>query len=62
MPHRKGSRVRELTKKVGAHGRAGTIIDIRDDGSIEVEWDDGHTSTLRGAQLVAEKKAKSATS
>lgn len=61
MPYRKGSRVRELTKKVGAHGRAGTVIDIRDDGAIEVRWDDGHVSVLRGAQLVPEKKAASAT-
>jgi len=58
VPHRKGSRVRELTKKVGARGRSGTVIDIHDDGAIEVKWDDGHTTTLRGAQLLPVKKAK----
>ena len=59
MPHRKGERIRELTKRVGAPARVGTIIAVRD-GALDVRWDDGHTTTLRGAQVVRVRKKANA--
>ncbi len=48
---RKGTRVKELTKKVGQAPRTGVVLKI-DEESIEVQWDDGHVSSLSGAYLV----------
>lgn len=45
MELRKGVRVRELTKKVGQVPRTGTVLDVRG-ATVEVRWDDGHTSSL----------------
>jgi hypothetical protein len=45
MELRKGMRVRELTKKVGQVPRTGTVLAIQG-SSVEVHWDDGHTSSL----------------
>lgn len=60
MAYRKGNRVRELTKRVGSPGRIGTVIDIRDDGAIEVRWDDGHTVVLWNPSLTPVKAEESA--
>jgi len=54
---RKGTRVRELTKKVGQTPRTGKVISFHHD-SVEVQWDDGHRSSLSGALLVPQDKAK----
>ena len=54
---RKGTRVKELTKKVGQTPRTGKVIGFHHD-SVEVEWDDGHRSSLSGALLVPEDKSK----
>jgi len=45
MELRKGVRVRELTKKVGQVPRTGTVLRVRG-STVEVRWDDGHTSSL----------------
>jgi hypothetical protein len=55
---RKGTRVKELTKKVGQTPRTGKVIDFHHD-SVEVQWDDGHRSSLSGALLVPLEKTKS---
>ena len=47
---KKGERVEELTKKTGQRPRVGMIIDIRSDW-VEVQWDDGHMSSVTGALL-----------
>ena len=49
---RKGSRVVQLTKKVGQAGPTGKVIRIEDHNVIEVEWDDGHTSITSREALV----------
>ncbi|NNF64353.1 MAG: hypothetical protein HKN07_08835 [Acidimicrobiia bacterium] len=51
---KKGMRVVEPTKKVGQVSRRGVVVDL-DGQTIEVRWDDGHTSRLTGAVLVEEK-------
>lgn len=57
---RKGQKVETLTKKVGQAPRTGIVIDLRDDEFVEVEWDDGHTSTVSASTLVEAAKKKSA--
>jgi len=52
-----GMHVRELTKKVGQKGRTGKIVGVHGD-TVEVLWDDGHTSSLSGAVLQPIPKAK----
>lgn len=47
---KKGERVEELTKKIGQRPRVGVIIDISGDW-VEVQWDDGHMSSVTGALL-----------
>ena len=49
---RKGSRVVQLTKKVGHSGPTGRVIRIDDNNVIEVAWDDGHTSITSREALV----------
>lgn len=49
---RKGSRVVQLTKKVGRAGPTGKVVRIDDNNVIEVEWDDGHTSITSREALV----------
>ncbi len=58
MQLRKGMRVQELTKKVGQVPRRGKVLDIHD-SSVEVEWDDGHTSSLSQGFLFPVKDKKS---
>ena len=55
MQLRKGMRVRELTKKVGQIPRKGKVLDVRGH-TVEVEWDDGHVSSLSHGFLFPEKK------
>ena len=52
-----GMHVRELTKKVGQTGRTGKVVRVHGD-DVEVEWDDGHTSSLSGAFLQPIRKEK----
>lgn len=40
-----GMKVQRLTKKVGQASPAGTITAIHGD-SVEVKWEDGHTSIV----------------
>jgi hypothetical protein len=54
---RKGTRVKELTKKTGQTPRTGKVISFHHD-SVEVLWDDGHRSSLAGALLVPLEKSK----
>jgi len=42
----KGTRVERLTKKVGQVAMTGKIIAIQDQYSVEIQWDDGHTSII----------------
>jgi len=50
MRLRKGMRVRELTKKVGQVPRIGRVKGLHGH-SVEVEWEDGHLSSVSGAYL-----------
>jgi hypothetical protein len=54
---RRGTHVRELTKKVGQTGRTGKVVKINGD-NVEVLWDDGHVSSLSGAVLQPIRKEK----
>jgi hypothetical protein len=56
MSVRKGQRVKELTKKVGQVSREGVVLEVHGD-TVEVRWDDGHTSTLSGGVLVPAKRS-----
>jgi hypothetical protein len=57
MQLRKGMRVQELTKKVGQVPRRGKILDIHGH-TVEVAWDDGHTSSLSHGFLIPAKEKK----
>jgi len=52
---RKGMQVQELTKRVGQIPRRGKVIDIHGQ-SVEVRWEDGHTSSVTGSYLFPIKK------
>ncbi len=54
---RKGTRVKELTKKIGQKPRTGKVVGLHHD-SVEVEWDDGHRSSIAGGLLVPVKSSK----
>lgn len=45
-----GQRVTEMTRKVGQVGRVGTVITIHGK-SVEVKWEDGHTSVISRVAL-----------
>ncbi len=47
---KKGQHVEELTRKVGQRPRTGVVVQA-DDDSVEVRWDDGHTSVVSGGLL-----------
>jgi hypothetical protein len=47
---KKGQHVEELTRKVGQRPRTGVVVDTGD-GTVEVRWDDGHTSVVSGGLL-----------
>ncbi len=55
---RKGERVETLTKTVGQTPRAGTVIALKDEEFVEVEWDDGHTSIVTRSSLITTSKTK----
>ncbi|MCB2222820.1 MAG: hypothetical protein KQH83_01495 [Actinobacteria bacterium] len=57
MQLRKGMRVRELTKRVGQVPRVGTVERLRGQ-SVEVRWDDGHTSSVTGSFLFPARDRK----
>ena len=48
---RKGQTVTTLTPKVGVAVRRGKIVGIHDD-FVDVEWEDGHLSTLTKESVV----------
>jgi hypothetical protein len=50
-------RVRELTKRVGQVPRRGKVLDVHD-GTVEVLWDDGHSSSVTGGYLFPEPKKR----
>lgn len=52
MVLRKGTHVVQLGKKVGQGTPTGKILEIRDNNSVEVEWDDGHISITSREALV----------
>jgi hypothetical protein len=54
MQYRKGMRVKELTKRVGQVPRMGRVVAVRG-RSVEVEWDDGHVSSVTGSYLFPAK-------
>ena len=43
---RKVTHVERLTKKAGQHAETGRVTAIHDEYSVEIEWDDGHTSIV----------------
>ena len=49
---RKGARIERLTKKVGQHPETGKVTAIHDEYSVEIEWDDGHTSIVSKSAVV----------
>ncbi len=42
---RQGTKVAELTKKVGQVPRKGTVEEVHGD-TVHVRWDDGHSSVI----------------
>jgi len=54
---RKGTRVKELTKRIGQAPRTGKVVGFHHD-SVEVQWDNGHRTSLSGALLVPLEKSK----
>ena len=54
MSLQKGQRVRTLTKTVGRTPRRGVIMEVHG-ATLEVRWDDGHTSILSNGAVVAER-------
>ncbi len=47
---KKGQHVEELTRKVGQRPRTGVVVDAHN-GTVEVRWDDGHTSIVSGGLI-----------
>lgn len=47
----KGTRVERLTKKVGQVAATGKVIATHDRYSVEIQWDDGHTSIISKVAL-----------
>jgi hypothetical protein len=57
MQLRKGTHVKTLTKTVGRAPRRGVIERVEGD-TVEVKWEDGHTSILSGAALTPDTRSK----
>ncbi len=51
-----GMKVHRLTKKVGQASPVGTVTAIHGD-SVEVKWDDGHTSIVSRISVVPVRKS-----
>jgi hypothetical protein len=49
--------VRTLTKTVGRTPRRG-VVERVDGKTVEVKWDDGHTSILSGGALIPDRPQK----
>lgn len=58
MTLRKGIHVQTLTQTVGRVPRRGVVQHVSGD-TVEVRWDDGHTSILSGGALVPDRAKKS---
>ncbi len=54
---RKGQTVTTLTAKVGAPLRHGRVVAVHGD-FVDVEWEDGHVSTLTKESVVPEDRDK----
>jgi Domain of unknown function (DUF1918) len=54
MTLHKGQRVRTLTKNVGSTPRRGVLVAVHGT-TLEVRWDDGHTSILSDGTVVPER-------
>jgi len=54
MALRKGIHVRTLTNTVGRTPRRGVVEHVHGD-TVEVKWDDGHTSILSGGSLIPDR-------
>jgi hypothetical protein len=52
---RRGDKVTKLTKRVGQTAPVGQVVAIKGD-SVEVKWEDGHTSLISRVGLVVAKK------
>ena len=52
---RRGDTVTKLTKKVGQAAPTGRVLAVKGE-SIEVKWDDGHTSLISRVGVVPVKK------
>ncbi len=57
MHLRKGNHVKTLTKTVGIPPRRG-VVERVDGDTVEVRWEDGHTSILSGGALIPDEKPK----
>ena len=57
MTLRKGTHVKTLTKTVGRQPRRGVVERIEGD-TVEVKWNDGHTSILSGGALIPDRESK----
>lgn len=53
---RQGSKVAELTKKAGQPPRVGKITAVHDENSVEIEWEDGHTSVVSKGAVTPVKR------
>jgi len=49
---RKGTRIQRLTKKTGQVPETGRVTAIHDVYSVEITWDDGHTSVVSKRAVV----------
>ena len=54
---RRGTKVTQMTKRVGQRAPTGQIVDIRND-SYEIKWEDGHTSITTPEGIVPVKNTK----
>lgn len=52
---RTGEKVTKLTKKVGQAAPTGRIVSVRGE-SVEVKWEDGHTSLISKIGVVPVRK------
>ncbi len=57
MTLRKGTHVKTLTRTVGRQPRRGVVERVEGD-TVEVRWEDGHTSILSGGTLVPDRDPK----